>query len=105
VIAKIKDNLILILIITINYFDNQSQNLDSVLIYNNFEIIEKEIFESFIGKYENTNYLCECFFEKGKIIINIQNNLNKKIISLIGSFDNYYHYFILEYILIYNNEK
>jgi len=93
------------LIFTIKYFDNQSQELDSLYIYNNFEIIEKEMIESFININESSNYLCKCFFEKGKIIINMQNNLNKKIISLIGSLENYYHYFLLEYILIYNNEK
>ena len=93
------------LMISINYFDNIFKKQSSLYIYNKFEIIGKEIMNSFIGINENINYLCECFFEKGKIIINMPNNLNNKIISLIGSLDNYYNFFKLEYIFIYNNEK
>ena len=93
------------LMIIINYFDNINQKINSLYIYNNFEIINKEIIKSLIDISEDKCFLCECFFEKGKIIINIPKNLNNKIISIIGSLDNCYHNFILEYILIYNNEK
>ena len=89
----------------INYLDNQIQKINSLYIYNNFEIINKEIIKSLIDISEDKCFLCECFFEKGKIIINIPKNLNNKIISLIVSLDNYFHKFILEYILIYNNEN
>ena len=93
------------IIIPINYFDNQNGNFDSFFIYSDFEIIGKEMIESLIGKYENKNIFCECFFEKGKIIIKMPKNLNKKIICLIGSLHNYYHNFIIEFILIYDKDK
>ena len=94
--------------ITINYFDNIIKKQNSLVIYNDFEIIEKKVMKLFIENietYENKDMFCECFFVKGKIIINMKNNLNNKIISLIGSLDNYYNYFTLEYIFIYNNDK
>jgi ubiquitin C-terminal hydrolase len=94
------------LMITIDYFGNIIKNKDSLLVYNNFEIIETKIMKMVIGTYENKDILCECLFDKGKIIINMPNNLNNnKSISLIGSLDNYYNYFILEYIFVYNNEN
>jgi len=93
------------IIISINYFDDQNGNFDSFFIYSDFEIIGKEMIESLIGKYENKNIFCECFFEKGKIIIKMPKNLNKKIICLIGSLHNYYHNFIIEFILIYDKDK
>ena len=94
------------LMITINYFDNIIKKQNSLLVYNNFEIIETKVMKLFIEAYESKDILCECFFDKGKIIINMPNNLNNnKSISLIGSLDNYYNYFILEYIFVYNNEN
>ena len=87
--------------IIINYLDNQIQKINSSYVYNNFEIINKEIIKSLTDISEDKCILCECYFENGKIIINMPKNLNNKTISLIGSLDN----FILEYILIYNNEK
>ena len=93
------------LMITINYFDHINQSKNDLYIYNNFEIIEKKMIKSFIDNYENTSILCECFFEKEKIIINMPYNLNNKSISLVGILDKYYYYFTLEYILIYNSEN
>ena len=93
------------LMITINYFDNIIKKQNIFYIYNNFEIIEKNIMKLFFDSYVNNSYLYDCFFEKGKIIINLPNNLNNKTISLVGSLDNYYNYFALEYIFIYNNDK
>ena len=78
---------------------------ESVNIFTNFEIIESKIIENFIGKLDNDNILSECYFNNGKIIINMPNHLNKDIfVSLIGVLDIYSKYFITEYILIYNFE-
>jgi len=93
------------LMTTFNYFDSQNRKQNSLYIYNNFEIFDKEIMKLFFDTYANNSYLYDCFFEKGKIIINLPNNLNNKTISLVGSLDNYYNYFVLEYIFIYNNDK
>ena len=78
------------------------------MIYNDFEIINKNILNLFIQNITECNKnLIECIFNNGKIIINIpNNNLNgNKIVSLIGILEPYYTYFIVEYILIYNNEN
>ena len=81
---------------------------ESINIFTNFEIIEKKIIENFIGKYDNKNILSECYFNNGKIIINLPNYLNtnniNNFVSLIGVQDIYSKYFIPEYILIYNLE-
>ena len=78
---------------------------ESVNIFTNFEIIEKKIIEKFMGKYENEIILSECYFNNGKIIINLHNYLNpNNFVSLIGILDAYSKYFIIEYILIYNFE-
>ena len=78
------------------------------MIYNDFEIINKNILNLFIQNITECNKnLIKCIFNNGKIIINIpNNNLNgNKIVSLIGILEPYYNYFIVEYILIYNNEN
>ena len=81
---------------------------ESINIFKNFEIIEKKIIENFIGKYDNKSILSECYFNNGKIIINLPNYLNanntNNFVSLIGIQDIYSKYFIPEYILIYNLE-
>ena len=87
---------------TIKYNINKKE---SVNIFTNFEIIEKKIIEQFIGKYDNDNISSECYFNNGKIIINLPNHLNtNNFVSLIGVLDIYSKYFITEYILIYNLE-
>ena len=94
-------------LIPLNYYDNiEGKQNDSLLIYENFEIIDKNILNLFIQNPIKCNiYLIKCIFNNGKIIINMPNHLNNKIVSLIGILDPYYNYFIVEYILIYNNEN
>jgi len=95
-------------LISLNYYDNiEGKQNDSLMIYNNFEIIDKNILNLLV---QNTiickKNLTKCIFNNGKIIINMPNNLNNnKIVSLIGILDPYYNIFIVEYILIYNNEN
>ena len=96
-------------LIPLNYYDYlEGKQNDSLMIYNDFEIINKNILNLFIQNITECNKnLIECIFNNGKIIINIpNNNLNgNKIVSLIGILEPYYNYFIVEYILIYNNEN
>ena len=106
---KIYDNMIINiepLLISINYYDYDKKQNSSLMIYDNFEIIEKNIFCLFVKKnVHEKNILASCILNNDKIIVNIPNNLNKKFVSLIGSFTNYYYTFNLEYIMVYNKEK
>ena len=94
-------------LISLNYCDNiEGEQNDSLMIYNNFEIIDKNTLNLFILNITKCNRnLTKCIFNNGKIIINMPNNLNNKIVSLIGILDPYYNTFIVVYILIYNNEN
>lgn len=93
-------------LIPLNYYDNiEGKQNESIMIYNKFEIIDKNALNIFIQntiKY-NKN-LTKCIFNNAKIFINMPNNLNNRIASLIGILEPYYNYFIIENILIYNNE-
>ena len=91
------------LFISINYYDYDKKENSSLYIYNNFEIIEKEIFDLFVDKRKNENNIL-VNFSNNKIIVNIPFNLNNKFVSLIGTFTNYNDNFNLEYILVYNKE-
>ena len=104
----IKDSIINIKIepsiIKINNYKNNIED-ESLFIFDNFEIIEQKILNKFVDNYENENLVSECIFNDEKIIVNLPNYLNKnKFISLVGCLDGYYNFFILNYILIYNNE-
>jgi ubiquitin carboxyl-terminal hydrolase 4/11/15 len=109
-IDNIKDSMIINLNIEpfikiINNYENNKQD-EPLLIYDNFEIIEQKILKYYVDNYKNENLLSECIFIDEKIIVNLPNYLNKnKYISLIGCMDEYYNNFILDYILIYNNEN
>ena len=109
-IDNIKESMIINLNIepfikTINNYENNKQD-EPLLIYDNFEIIEQKILKYYVDNYKNENLLSECIFIDEKIIVNLPNYLNKnKYISLIGCMDEYYNNFILDYILIYNNEN
>ena len=109
-IDNIKNSMIMSLNIepsikTINNYENNIRD-EPLLIFDNFEIIEQKILIYYVGNYKNENLLSECIFNDEKIIVNLPNYLNKnKYISLIGCMDEYYNYFILDYILIYNNEN
>ena len=93
---------------SLNYYDYlEGEQNDSLMIYNNFEIIDKNTLSLFIQNItEYIKNLTKCIFNNGKIIINMPNNNinNNKIVSLIGILESYYNYFIVEYILVYNNE-
>ena len=94
-------------LISLNYYDYlEGEQNDSLMVYNDFEIIDKNILNLFIQNTTKYNKnLTKCIFNSGKIVINMPNNLNNnKIVSLIGILDPYFNYFIVEYILVYNNE-
>jgi len=94
------------LLISVNYYDYIMNQNSSLMIYDNFEIIEKKIFNLFVEKkVDGKNILAKCIFNNNKIIVNINKNLNNKYISLVGSLLNYYYIFNLEYIMVYNKEN
>ena len=87
---------------SIKYFDNPEK---FAIIYQNFEIFQKDIFENIIDKnYISENNLLDCIFNNGKIIINLPENLNNDIISIIGILNNE-ETFLTEYILIYKDKN
>ena len=83
----------------IKFFDKQEK---IIMIYDNFEIIQKGIFDDYIDN--KTYYFLECIIIKGKIILNYPDNLNNNCQSVIG-FLNCENTFITEYILIYKNKE
>ena len=85
------------------YFEKVEKN---IIIYNDFEIIRKDIIEKLIDNIKDMNtLLLECIFVDEKIIINYPDTLNEnKFVSVIGKL-NYDKTFVTEYILIYNSKK
>ena len=92
------------LLISINYYDYDKKQNSPLYIYDNFEIIEKDIFDLFVEKRktENNNLV---IFNNNKIIVNIPPNLNNKFVSLIGAFTNHNDSFNIEYIMVYTKEE
>ena len=83
----------------IKYFDKTEKDL---IIYNNFEIIRKDIIEKLRDNIKDMNsFLLECTLTDNKIIINYPDdwNQNQKFVSVIGEL-NYDKNLITEYILI-----
>ena len=80
---------------------------EPLLIYDNFEIIDANILDKFVKNYKNDKIFVDCTFNEGKIIINLPDDLNKNIfVSLIGYIkDDEFNNFVLEYILIFKDEK
>ena len=91
-------------ILPITYYDNN--NLETVIIYNNFELLSKKTIDSIIKKELRTNLESyKCNFIDGKIVINYPNkNENNQYISLIGKLSEE-NVFLTEYILIYESNK
>ena len=92
-------------IVPVNYTDQNKENKE-IMIYNNFELINKDTFNKLIennSKNNTINYY-KCIFTNGKliVIINHPDKIlgNKDPISLIGIL-NEKNIFIPEYILIY----
>ena len=91
----------------IKYIKYFAQTEKYIIIYNDFEIIRKDIIEKLIDNIEDMNsFLLECILTEGKIIINYPDalNQNKKFVSVIGEL-NYDKNFITEYILILNKKN
>ena len=89
------------------YFINNNQQQQDLMIYNNFDIIHKDITKLILGKKPiNESNLVKCIFINHKIIINLPNYLNDKyLVSVIGILDYKDNGFISEYYLIYDNES
>ena len=77
-----------------------------VFIYDNFEIIQKEIIEKLLKKEKIiNNYYLDCIINDNKIIINYPENSNeKKFVTVIGKLEEYDKSFITEYILIFDKK-
>ena len=82
-------------------------NYTPIMIYNDFEIFEKNTIGLIINDINGNedNYL-ECIINQGKIIIIYPNNFNgnKNDVCIIGSL-NQENTFIKEYIIIYNDNS
>ena len=89
-------------IINVSYYDNSKKD---IMLYDNFEIFEKEVIELYIDNiYEMNNCCLECVVSKGKIIINYRNYLNEKqYVLTIGELKNENTY-VTEYLLIYQEQ-
>ena len=87
----------------IKYFDNSHQ-IKQIMIYDNFEILNRDLARKFMDKNLNMEQLfIECYIIDNYIIINIPNKIKEnKFISLIGEYKNI---FITKYILIYDDEE
>ena len=92
-------------IIPLNFINNNQQQ--DLMIYNNFDIIHKDIVKLILGNIkENESNLVKCLFINYKIIINLPKYLNGKyFISVIGILDYNDNSFISEYYLIYDNKN
>ena len=78
----------------------------SFMIYDKFEILEKEMVQNLFDEvYRFENNCLKCEINEGKIIILYPSNFsgNDKNISVIGQL-NYENHFLIEYILIYNDD-
>ena len=85
---------------------NKTDICNIIMIYDNFEIIEKDIIKLFIDDINKLNdcYL-ECTINEGKIIIHYPDNfVENQYASVIGKLDED-NSFISEYILIYKNQN
>ena len=94
-------------IISKQYYDCKENINNSIMIYDNFEIIDKKIIELFIEKsYENNNIMAECYFNNEYIFINLPNCLNSQnFVSLLGILDFDNKNIKIEYILVYNDDN
>ena len=91
-------------IITKQYYDNSLEK--SILIYEDFEIIDKQTIELFLDINRIKNYLMNCIINEGKIMILYPDNFDqeKRGISVIGKLGNELN-FETEYILVYENTE
>ena len=93
-------------IIEIGYYDN-SQQKQQIMIYNNFEISNIEIIQSFNSNNNNIEkYFSQCYICDKYIIINFlqKSDINNKNISMIGKLDEN-SIFIAKYLLIYDTSE
>ena len=90
-------------VIQANYFDKTEKQ---IMIYNDFELIRKDIFEKFIDNINKMKeFYLECFLGENKIIIKYPDNLNvNKFLSVVGTLD-YSKVFKTQYLLIYENKN
>ena len=83
---------------------NDHKEKKSFMIYDKFEILEREMAQDLINIYSTKNNYLKCGINEGKIIIHYPQNFNgnDKYISVIGHLNNE-NRFLNEYILIYND--
>ena len=91
-------------IIPIKYYDNNIEKY--IMIYNDFEIVDKQIIELFVDINRIKNYLVKCIINEGKIMVLLSSEFDqeKKGITIIGKIGNELN-FVIEYILVYDNSE
>ena len=84
----------------------QNQN-ESLMIYDEFELLDTISLNYFFGKIKNIKSIeAECSYREGKVFIHLPKYLNKnKYITLIGELDNDMKNFITSFVFVYNKEK
>ena len=80
---------------------------ESIMIYEQFELLDGILLDYFFGKINNIKSReAECSFREGKVFVNLPKYLNKnKYITLIGELDNDMKNFITSFIFVYNKEQ
>ena len=80
---------------------------DNIFIYNDFEIIDKNLLQFFFPKFKELNKIeADCLIHQGKVIINLPTYMNNnKYVTLIGEVDYDTYNFITSFILIYDTDS
>ena len=81
-----------------------SEQINQMMIYDNFEILDRNIAKKLISKNINLEKLfIECYIINNYIIVNFPNKLNEnKLLSTIGI---YKHFFKTKYALIFEKSE
>ena len=97
-------SLLEIKIISVKYYDNNLEKY--LLIYDDFELIDKQTIELFVDIIRISNYLIKCIINEGKIMILYPENFDqeKRGITAIGKIINDFT-FKTEYIFVYENSR
>ena len=91
-------------IISFKYYENNQEKC--VMIYNDYEIIDKNTMKLFVDINNIENYLLNCIINEGKIMIFFPDDFDqeKKGITAIGKLSEDLN-FVTEYILVYDSPQ
>jgi len=81
-----------------------SKQINKIMIYDNFELLNRNLFKKLFGKNINLEKLfIESYMINNYIIINIPNKINEnQVLSMIGV---YKRFFQIKYVLIYEDKE